>query len=141
MDEVVAGATAQPRFTLVLLGTFAAVALGLASLGIYGVIAYAVTRRTQEIGVRVALGARPLAVVRLVVSQGMALALAGMAVGVAAALVLVRGMERILYGVQPTDPVTFALAVLLLSATALAACLIPAHRAARLDPVKALRAE
>ena len=141
MEDVVAGATAQPRFTLVLLGTFAAVALGLASLGIYGVIAYAVTRRTQEIGVRIALGARPLAVVRLIVGQGMRLALIGIVGGIAVALVLVRGMERILYGVRPADPITFVVVVLLLSATALAACLIPARRAARLDPVKALRAE
>ena len=141
MEDVVAGATAQPRFTLVLLGTFAAVALGLASLGIYGVIAYAVTRRTQEIGVRIALGARPLEVVRLIVGQGMSLAFVGIVGGIAVALVLVRGMERVLYGVRPADPITFVVVVLLLSATALAACLIPARRAARLDPVKALRAE
>ena len=141
MESVVAGATAQPRFTLVLLGTFAVVALVLATLGIYGVISYSVTRRTREIGIRLALGARPLTVVRLIAGQGLALALGGMVAGAIVALALARGMERILYGVQPADPLTFVLVILVLGVAAFAASAIPAGRAARMDPVKAIRAE
>jgi putative ABC transport system permease protein len=141
MDDVVAGATAQPRFTLVLLVTFASLALVLATLGIYGVTNYAVSRRTHEIGVRIALGARSADVTRLVVGQGMVVVLAGAAFGVLGAFGLTRLMTRILYGVASTDVLTFVAAPVLLTVVAAVASWLPARRAARIAPVEALRAE
>ena len=141
MDAVVGGANARPRFTLVLLATFAAVALVLAAVGIYGVISYAVSRRTHEIGVRIALGASPLIVVRLVVGQGMRVVAAGVVAGLAGALVVTRLMANLLYGVKVTDPVTYLGVALLLSGVALLASYIPARRATRIDPLVAMRTD
>jgi putative ABC transport system permease protein len=141
MEEVVADATAQPRFYLLLLGTFAAVALVLAAVGIYGVMSYSVSRRTHELGIRMALGAERRDVLSLVVGQGMLLALVGAVSGVLGALGLTRLMASLLYGVQPDDPITFLAVTLVLCLVALAANYIPARRATKIDPMVALRYE
>ena len=141
MDRVVAQAIGQPRFHLLLLNLFAAVALLLAAVGVYGVIAYAVSRRTRELGIRLALGASARHVMRMVVAEGMALTAAGVAIGVAAALATTRLMKTLLYGIGATDPLTFALVPLLLAGVGLVACWIPARRATRIDPMVALRQE
>ena len=141
MDKVVAEATGQSRFYLVLLGAFAAVALVLAGVGIYGVMSYSVSRRTHEIGIRMALGAQGRDVLRLVVFQGITHALVGVAVGLAGALGLSRLMAGLLYGTQPNDPATFGAVVLGLSSLAILASYIPARRAAKVDPMVALRYE
>ena len=139
MEDVIAGANAGPRFTLVLLATFATVALVLAAVGIYGVISYAVSRRTHEIGVRVALGASPAAVVRLVVAQGMRVVSVGVAVGLVGALLASRLMTQLVYGIRVTDPATYAGVAALLAAVALVASYIPARRATGIDPLVAMR--
>jgi putative ABC transport system permease protein len=131
----------ERRFTLWLLATFALVALTLAAVGIYGVVSYAVTLRTREVGVRIALGAEPRHVFRMVVGQGMALAVAAIAAGTAAALALGRVMERLLFGVEARDPLTFTAVVAMLLAAAFTASALPALRATRVDPTTALRAE
>ena len=136
-----ADSIAPRRFNLLLLGVFAAVALALAIVGIYGVMSYAVTQRSHEIGVRMALGAQRAEVVRMVVRQGMAVALIGIAVGVGAALGLTRLISTLLYDVRPTDPATFTAVCGVLAVAALLACCGPAFRAARVDPVVALRYE
>ena len=141
MDAVVADANAQPRFEMMLLGVFAVVALILAAVGIYGVMSYSVSRRTHEIGIRISLGASRTDVMKLVVRQGMVLALTGSAAGIAGALLLSRLMIKLLYGVQPTDPTTFVGVAMLLILVALAASYIPARRATRVDPMVALRYE
>lgn len=141
MTRVVSEANARPRFTLVLLLAFAGVALVLAAVGIYGVMTYAVSRRLHEIGVRLALGAEPFTVVRMVVREGMSVALLGAAAGFAGALLLTRSMSGFLYGVRASDPLTFAGVSLLLIGAALVATYFPARRAARTDPLLALRAE
>jgi putative ABC transport system permease protein len=141
MDEVVARATASPRFYLLLLGSFASVALALAAVGIYGVMSYSVAQRQNEIGIRMALGARPADVLRLVMGEAMGVAAAGAAAGLAAALALTRLMSGLLYGVAATDPATFAGVGAVLIAVSLAATYIPARRAVRIDPLSALRAE
>jgi putative ABC transport system permease protein len=141
MDEVIDAANAQPRFNLVLLAAFASIALVLAAVGVYGVMSYAVSRRTHEIGVRMALGAKPADVVRLVVRQGMSVALVGGAVGVVGALALTRLMTRLLYGVAPSDPATFAAVSGILVLVALVGSYLPARNAARVDPLLALRGE
>jgi putative ABC transport system permease protein len=141
MDAVISGANARPRFTLVLLGTFAVVALVLAAVGIYGVISYAVSRRTHEIGVRMALGATPATIVRLVIGQGMRVVSAGVVAGVVGALALTRLMTNVVYGVRVTDPATYVGVAALLAGVALAASYIPARRATRIDPLVAMRTE
>ena len=141
MDEVVHGSLEPQRFNTVLLAAFAAVALTLAGVGIAGVLATAVSRRTQEIGVRMALGAERLHVLRMVIRQGMVLVLAGLAVGVPAAFLAARFMSSLLFGVGPRDIVSFAGATALLLAVALVACYLPARRATRVDPMVALRWE
>ena len=141
MDEVLGRETAERRVGVVLLTAFAALALLLSALGIYGVLAYFVVQHTPEIGVRMALGARGRDVLWLVVGKGMALALAGVFVGLAGALALTRLMRSLLFEVNATDPLTFCLIALLLMLVALAACLIPARRATKVDPMVALRYE
>ena len=141
MDGVVADATAEPRFEMLLLAIFAAVALLLAAVGIYGVMSYSVSRRTHEIGIRMSLGGSRGDVLRMVLRQGMMLALGGSAAGIAAALVLSRLMTSMLYGIRPTDPVTFAGVAIALSLVALIATYIPARRATRIDPMAALHYE
>ena len=141
LDDVAAGALAQARFTTLLLGLFAALALSLAAIGIYGVIALLVARRQQEIGIRMALGARPGAILGMVLGRGLALAGVGLGAGLIAAALLTSVVSSMLYGVTRFDPVTFILVPLILATVALAACLVPAGRAARMDPVAALREE
>ena len=141
LDEVIAGSISTQRFSMYLLGAFATVALLLASLGIYGVISYLVGQRTHELGVRIALGAQRSDIVRLVLSHGLKMALAGVAIGVLAALGLTRLMSKILFGVSATDPLTFAAISVLLTFIALFACYIPARRATKVDPLEALRNE
>jgi len=140
-EEVVASSIASQRFSLILLGAFAALALLLASIGIYGVLSYLVGQRTQEIGVRMALGAQRLDVLRMILGDGARMALVGAAIGLVAALALTRLMASMLFGVRPTDPMTFAAVVVLISAIALFACYVPARRAAKVDPMVALRYE
>jgi putative ABC transport system permease protein len=141
MEQVVRQEFAQPRFYLLLFGAFATVALTLAVVGVYGVISYSVARRTREIGLRVALGAPRSGPFRLVVSQGMKLALVGISIGLVVALMVTRYLRTVLFGVEPTDPLTLISAVVLLGATALAACCVPAWRASKVDPMVALRGE
>ncbi len=141
MRELVEGSVADERFNMLLLGLFAALALLLASIGIYGVISYSVTQRTHEIGIRVALGAEQARVLRLVIQRGMGLAVAGVVIGLGAALGLTRLMASLLFEVSGTDPLTFSGVALLLLSVALAACYVPASRATRIDPVTALRSE
>jgi predicted permease len=141
MDQIVSDSLAARRFAMLLLAAFAAVAVILASIGIYGVIAYLVGQRTHEIGIRVALGARSVDVLGLVLGHGMKMALVGVAIGLAAALGLTRLMESLLFGVSSRDPVTFACVTLVLVFVALVACYIPARRAMRVDPCVALRHE
>lgn len=132
---------APTRFAMALLTAFAALALVLAAVGLYGVIAYGVAQRTREIGVRVALGARDADVARLVLGEGIRLAAVGVVLGLAGALAATRALRGLLYGVNPTDPLTFVAIALLLAGVALLASYIPARRALRVDPTEALRAE
>jgi ABC-type lipoprotein release transport system permease subunit len=141
MDSIISDSLATQQVSLILLGAFAALALGLASSGIYGVISYVVEQRTQEIGVRVALGARRMDVLRLVLGTGMSMAALGVLIGLAAAFPLTHLMASLLFGVSETDPLTFTAVAILLLGVALAACYIPARRAMRVDPLVALRYE
>jgi predicted permease len=141
MEQIISGSLAERRFTMLLLIIFASTALVLAAVGIYGVMSYAVSRRTHELGVRLALGASRNEILRLVVREGMALAAIGTVVGLMAALGLTRLMASLLYGVRPADPATLAAVSLLLVGIALLACYIPAWRATKVDPMVALRYE
>jgi putative ABC transport system permease protein len=141
MDELLAETVAQPRLQTSLLSLFAGIALALAALGLYGVLAYVVTQRTREIGVRMALGAQRQSVLSLIVGQGMKLALLGLVLGVFGALTLTRVLRSLLYEVQPTDPLTFIAVALVLVAVALMACWLPARRATKINPMEALRYE
>ncbi len=139
MTEVLGTAIATPRLTGFLLGLFGVLALALATIGVYGVLASVVAQRTQEIGIRMAIGAEAGDVLRLVLRRGLLMAIAGVAVGLAAALAATRSMTTVLYGVTPTDPLTFAAVAALIVAVALAASFVPARRAANVDPICALR--
>jgi predicted permease len=141
MEQVVADSLAARRFTMILLGVFAGLALMLASVGIYGVISYIVGQRTHEIGIRMALGAQRGDVLKLVLGQGVVMAGVGVGIGLAASFGLTRLMKQMIFGVTATDPVTLAGVSLLLTAVALLACYVPARRAMRTDPVVALRYE
>jgi putative ABC transport system permease protein len=141
MDQLLADSFSRARFTMLLLDMFSAVALVLAAVGIYGLIAYSVTQRTQELGIRIALGAQRRDVLRLVLTQGTRVTLLGVAIGVLAALVLSRFLATLLFGVSATDPFTFASVAALMAFVALLACFIPARRATRVDPIIALRYE
>jgi ABC-type antimicrobial peptide transport system permease subunit len=141
MDEVVAGSFAARRVSMILLAVFATLALVLSCVGIYGVISYVVGQRTHEIGIRMALGAQRGDVMRLVLGEGVRMALIGVAAGIAAALGLTRLMAEELFGVTAQDPLTYAMVAILLTLVALLACYLPARRAMRVDPVVALRYE
>jgi putative ABC transport system permease protein len=141
MTERVAMSVAGERYRTTLLGLFALLAMILAATGIYGVMSYSVAERTHEIGVRMALGARPFDVLKLVVRQGMILALIGIIVGLAGALALTRVMSSLLFGVTERDPITFGVVAALLIVVAFIASFVPAHRATKVDPLVALRYE
>jgi putative ABC transport system permease protein len=141
MDQLRARSLSQTRFIMLLLSIFAGIALVLAAVGIYGVMAYTAAQRTHEIGIRMALGAEPKDVMRLVLKLGAKLALAGVAIGTVAAFGLTRLMSSLLYGVSATDPVTFISVAALLGVVAVGSCFIPARRVMRVDPMIALRYE
>jgi ABC-type antimicrobial peptide transport system permease subunit len=141
MEQIISDSQAARRFSMVLLGIFAAIALLLSSIGIYGVISYLVGQRTQEIGIRVALGARRWDVLRLVLSHSVKMAMLGVVIGIAASLALTRLMVKMIFGVSATDPLTFLAVAAVLTFVALAASYIPARRASRVDPIVALRYE
>jgi len=141
MDQVISESTSPRRFNLCLLGGFAALALVLSAIGIYGVISYSVAQRSHEIGIRMALGADHQKLMRWVLRQGLVLLAIGVAIGVVGALALTRSLASFLYGVQPTDPITFVGVTLILAAVAVLASYIPARRAARVDPMQSLRSE
>ena len=141
MEHIISSSLGERRFTMLLLILFASTALALACVGIYGVMSYSVSARTHELGVRMAIGAEKGDVLRLVVAQGMFLALIGLGLGIAGALLLMRFLSSMLYGVKPTDPLTFVAVSLVLITVALLACFIPARRATKVDPMVALRYE
>jgi putative ABC transport system permease protein len=141
MEQVMSGALSEPRFRTTLLGLFAALALVLAAIGIYGVISHSVTQRTHEIGLRMALGAERKDVLELVMRQGMTLVLTAVAIGLAGALALTRVLSGLPYGVRPNDPLTLAGVSTVLITTAMLACYMPARRATKVDPMEALRHE
>src|SRR5258707_4483646 len=141
MSEVVERSMVQPRFLSLLLGIFSGIALFLAAIGIYGVMAYSVAQRTQEIGVRMALGAQRLHVLRLVFSQGVVLLMIGTVIGLGGAFALTRLLRTLLFEITPTDPLTYSGVVALLIVVAFLACYVPARRATKVDPLVALRYE
>jgi putative ABC transport system permease protein len=140
-SQIYAASLGSRRFNVMLIGFFGITALLLATSGVFGVMAYSVSRRTREIGVRVALGAATRDVLRMILGQGLRTILIGVAVGFAGALVLTRAVESLLFGVTATDPLTFGSVTVLLVGTAVLACYIPARRAAKIDPMVALRHE
>jgi putative ABC transport system permease protein len=141
LESQVSASVAQPRFAAAVVAGFAGLALLLAAVGLYGVLAYTVSRRTREIGVRTALGASRLSVVALVCREGLAVAMTGLAAGLVAAALAMRFMQSMLFGIEPLDPVSFVAAPVILFVVAAIACLVPARRAASVDPMVALRYE
>jgi ABC-type antimicrobial peptide transport system permease subunit len=141
MDQVAEAGVATPRFALFLIGLFASLALVLAAIGTYGVMAYSASQRTHEFGVRMALGAQRSDVLALILGKGMRLATVGVALGIGGALALARVLQSLLYGVKATDPLTFVAVSLMATAIATLACYVPARRATSVDPVNALRSE
>ena len=141
MEEIVVGAVTQPRFNLMLLGVFGAIALILSAAGIYGVMAFSAAQRTHEIGIRLALGAKSSDVLRLILGQGLRLTAVGIIFGLVASFTLTRFLSTLLFGISATDPMTFAVVAVILSAVALLACYVPARRAAKTDPIVALRCD
>jgi ABC-type antimicrobial peptide transport system permease subunit len=140
-DQVVSESTARQDFNMTLLSVFAGIALLLAAIGVYGMLSYSVQQRSQEIGIRMALGAQRSDVLKMVVGQGMAMAGLGIAIGLGGAYGLSRLLTSLLFGVKPNDPLTFAVVALTLALISLVACWIPARRATRVDPMLALRYE
>ena len=141
MEQHLSGSVTRTRLTMLLLALFSGMAMLVATVGLYGLIAYSVAQRTQELGIRLALGAAPGRVLRLVLSQGLTLAMAGVLIGLGGALALAKFMQSLLYGVSATDGWTFAACALSFIVISLAASYLPASRAARLDPTEALRRE
>jgi putative ABC transport system permease protein len=141
LHQVVAGSLAIRRASLLLVASFAALALILSLVGVYGVLSYAVTQRTQEMGVRLALGAHPAALIRLVAAEGLRLTATGLLLGIAAGALAGKLVSKLLFDIRPLDPIAFAGAILLLLAVSLIASYIPARRASRIDPMVALRDE
>src|SRR5262249_23108681 len=141
MDEVLSGSLTEPRVYTLLLGIFALLAVALAAVGLYGVISYNVTERTHEMGIRMALGAERSQVLQLVIRQGLSLSAVGIGIGVVSAIAATRLLTSLVATVQPGDPMTLAAIVLVLLAVAAAACMVPALRAMRVDPMSALRYE
>jgi ABC-type antimicrobial peptide transport system permease subunit len=141
LDQVVTREVEQPRFLMFLMSGFAALALLLSSLGIYGVLSYSITQRQQELSIRMALGAEPSSVLRLVIGQGLRLTIGGALLGIIAAMALGRYLVSVLYGVRLTDPWTIGGVLFTVCAVAFLACFVPARRAAAIDPLRGLRAE
>jgi ABC-type antimicrobial peptide transport system permease subunit len=141
MEQRVDESLARRRFSMLLLGVFASIALALATIGIYGVMAYLVNQGTRELGIRMALGASPRNILKLVVRQGMALAFAGVTLGLAASFLFTQLIRSLLFGVRATDPITFTGISFLLAIITLLACSIPAQRASRIDPLTSVRCE
>jgi putative ABC transport system permease protein len=140
-SQIYSASLGSRRFNLILIGFVAAIALMLATAGVFGVMAYSVSRRTREIGVRIALGARSRDVLTMILGQGLRTVLIGVAIGVAGAFAITRAVKSLLFGVTATDPLTFSAVILLLLTIALLACYIPAWRATKVDPMVALRYE
>jgi putative ABC transport system permease protein len=141
MDQIIARSVADRRFALELLGVFAAVALLLAAVGIYGVMSYSFSQRTHEVGVRIALGAQRLDILRMALGEGMRVVVIGLASGLAGTAIMTRFFRSMLFDVRPTDPVTFLSVSAILAGVAFFACYVPAKRATRVDPLAALREE
>jgi len=141
MDQIIARSVADRRFALELLGVFAAAALLLAAVGIYGVMSYSFSQRTHEVGIRIALGAQRLDILRMALGEGMRIVVIGLAEGLVGAAMMTRFFQSMLFGVASTDPTTFVLVSAILAGDALFACYIPAKRATRVDPLAALREE
>jgi putative ABC transport system permease protein len=141
VDTLISRSLGERRFNLILLGSFALIALLLAGVGIYGLISFSISRRTHEIGVRMAMGARTGDILRMVLKEGLMLTVAGVGLGLAASIALTRLLESLLYDTSATDPLTFAVISLVLASVALAACFVPARRATKVDPMVALRYE